>query len=201
MSFKTFHSPYAWGSFLSILCDTDYSETNKNNSVQNVYVMRKLLYTQRGYADILFTHSCLSKAPEKSWGVCEIMTQNLEALYLILNTDGKKVTREANKWRGPGSWATPAVLANRALPHGAQTWFQVPAQSCSYRGSRRSWSMVKKPDLTRIATSTQSLTALPKAGEKAASSASGAVNSRHPQTEEHWSPSLAHTSSTQHHRA
>lgn len=62
--------------------------------------MRKPVYTQHGYADILFTHSCLSKAPEKSLGMCEIMTQNLEALYLILNTDEKKVTREANKWRG-----------------------------------------------------------------------------------------------------
>lgn len=52
--------------------------------------MRKPVYTQHGYADILFTHSCLLKAPEKSLGMCEIMTQNLEALYLILNTDEKK---------------------------------------------------------------------------------------------------------------
>lgn len=62
----------------------------KNNAVQKVYVMRKLVYTQHGYADILFTYSCLSKASEKILSMCEIMTQNLEALYLILNTNEKK---------------------------------------------------------------------------------------------------------------
>lgn len=59
--------------------------------------MGELVYTQHGYSGILLTHSCLLKASEKILSMCEIRTQNLEALYLIPNTDGKKVTKEAKK--------------------------------------------------------------------------------------------------------
>ena len=79
-----------------------------------MYVMRELVYTQHGYAGVLFTHSCLSKASEKILSMCEIRTQNLEALYLILNTDERsnQGSKEMEALKIPSNPGNPSKQGN-----------------------------------------------------------------------------------------